>query len=68
MSNQLQDYNPSVVGEINGNLLGLLCDYESANLIVFGVPWEVTTLGNALRFSCATRCTYLCALYGSFLI
>ncbi|WP_138502601.1 agmatinase SpeB [Nostoc sp. PA-18-2419] len=42
MSNQLQDYNPSSVGEINGNLLGLPFDYESANLIVFGVPWEVT--------------------------
>ncbi|AFY49055.1 arginase family hydrolase, arginase/agmainase/formiminoglutamate hydrolase [Nostoc sp. PCC 7524] len=42
MSNQLQDYNPSGVGEINGNLLGLPCDYESANLIVFAVPWEVT--------------------------
>ncbi|MEH2421251.1 MAG: agmatinase SpeB [Nostoc sp.] len=42
MSNQLQDYNPSGIGEINGNLLGLPCDYESANLIVFGVPWEVT--------------------------
>ncbi|MGH1396223.1 MAG: agmatinase SpeB [Trichormus sp.] len=42
MSNQLQDYNPSGVGEINGNLLGLPYDYESANLIVFAVPWEVT--------------------------
>ncbi|WP_375510647.1 agmatinase SpeB [uncultured Nostoc sp.] len=42
MSNQLQDYNPSGIGEVNGNLLGLPCDYESANLIVFGVPWEVT--------------------------
>lgn len=42
MSNELKDYNPSGVGEINGNLLGLPCDYESANLIVFGVPWEVT--------------------------
>ncbi|HIK07943.1 MAG TPA: agmatinase family protein [Trichormus sp. M33_DOE_039] len=40
--NQLQDYNPSGVGEINGNLLGLPFDYESANLIVFAVPWEVT--------------------------
>lgn len=42
MTNPLQDYNPSGVGEINGNLLGLPGDYESANLIVFGVPWEVT--------------------------
>ena len=42
MSNQIQDYNPSGIGEINGNLLGLPFDYESANLIVFAVPWEVT--------------------------
>lgn len=42
MINQLQDYNPSGVGEINGNLLGLPCDYDSANLIIFAVPWEVT--------------------------
>ncbi|MHC5828728.1 MAG: agmatinase, partial [Nostoc sp.] len=42
MSNQLKDYNPSGVGEVNGNLLGLPGDYESANLVVFGVPWEVT--------------------------
>ncbi len=38
----LQDYNPSGVGQTNGNLFGLPFDYESANLIVFGVPWEVT--------------------------
>ncbi|WP_413200474.1 agmatinase SpeB [Nostoc piscinale] len=42
MINQLPDYNPSGVGEINGNLFGLPFDYESANLIVFAVPWEVT--------------------------
>jgi len=36
------DYNPSGVGELNGNLFGLPFDYESANLIVFAVPWEVT--------------------------
>lgn len=42
MINQLQNYNPSGIGEINGNLFGLPFDYESANLIVFAVPWEVT--------------------------
>ncbi|MBD2597786.1 agmatinase family protein [Nostoc spongiaeforme FACHB-130] len=42
MTNPLPDYNPSGVGEINGNLFGLPFDYESANLIVFAVPWEVT--------------------------
>jgi agmatinase len=42
MSNQLQDYNPSDIGLLNGNLFGLPGDYDSANLIVFAVPWEVT--------------------------
>jgi agmatinase len=35
-------YDPSGVGQVNGNLFGLPCDRESANTIVFGVPWEVT--------------------------
>ncbi|MDX2213719.1 MAG: agmatinase family protein [Oculatellaceae cyanobacterium bins.114] len=38
----LQTYDPSGIGLDNGNLLGLPFDYDSANLIVFGVPWEVT--------------------------
>ncbi|MFQ4141437.1 agmatinase SpeB [Chlorogloeopsis sp. ULAP02] len=38
----LQDYDPSGIGQLNDNLFGLPFDYESANLIVFGVPWEVT--------------------------
>ncbi|MGJ5674266.1 MAG: agmatinase SpeB [Nostochopsis sp.] len=42
MNNQFPEYNPSGIGQINGNLFGLPFDYESANLIVFGVPWEVT--------------------------
>jgi agmatinase len=42
MNNHNQDYNPSGVAEINGNILGLPYDYESANLIIFAVPWEVT--------------------------
>ncbi|HLO87117.1 MAG TPA: agmatinase SpeB [Nostocaceae cyanobacterium] len=42
MNNQLDNYNPSGIAEINGNLLGLPFDYDSANLIVFAVPWEVT--------------------------
>src|SRR5579883_540926 len=42
MSSQPKDYNPSGVSERNGNLLGLPFDYESAKLIVIGVPWEVT--------------------------
>ncbi|QDL09339.1 agmatinase [Brasilonema octagenarum UFV-E1] len=42
MSHQLQEYNPSSIGQINGNLFALPFDYESANLIIFGIPWEVT--------------------------
>ncbi|AKG23428.1 agmatinase family protein [Calothrix sp. 336/3] len=38
----LQDYDPSAVGELNGNLFGLPWDEVSAKLIVFAVPWEVT--------------------------
>ncbi len=38
----LQNFNPNDIGIDNGNLLGLPFDYESANIIVFGVPWEVT--------------------------
>jgi len=42
MSSNLQDYDPSGIGQVNGNLYGLPFDYDSAGLIVFGVPWEVT--------------------------
>jgi agmatinase len=38
----LQDYDPNAIGVDNGNLLGLPFDYESADIIVLGVPWEVT--------------------------
>ncbi|KRH97276.1 MULTISPECIES: agmatinase family protein [Cylindrospermopsis] len=41
MSN-IQDYDPSGIAQINGNLLGLPDTYDSANLIIFPVPWEVT--------------------------
>jgi agmatinase len=39
---ELQHYDPSGIGVDNGNLLGLPFDYDSANIIVFGIPWEVT--------------------------
>ncbi|BAZ38202.1 arginase/agmatinase/formiminoglutamase [Calothrix sp. NIES-4101] len=42
MHQPIQDYNPSGVGQINGNIFGLPCDRESANLIIIPVPWEVT--------------------------
>ncbi|NJL46247.1 MAG: agmatinase family protein [Leptolyngbyaceae cyanobacterium SM2_5_2] len=35
-------FNPSGVGLENGNLYGLPHDYDTAAIIVFGVPWEVT--------------------------
>lgn len=38
----LQNFDPNAIGVDNGNLLGLPFDYESANTIVFGMPWEVT--------------------------
>ena len=40
--NHLDNYNPSDVGKVNGNLFGLPFDYDSAQIIIFGVPWEVT--------------------------
>ncbi|MGB3655451.1 MAG: agmatinase family protein [Rivularia sp. (in: cyanobacteria)] len=42
MNNHYQNYNPSDVGQINGNIFGLPFDYDSANLIIIPVPWEVT--------------------------
>lgn len=42
MNTQKFDYNPSGIGQVNGNLWGLPFNYENANLIVFAVPWEVT--------------------------
>jgi agmatinase len=38
----LQTFDPNEIGVDNGNLLGLPFDYESASIIVIGVPWEVT--------------------------
>ncbi len=38
----MTEYNPSNVATANGNLYGLPFDYNSAQLIVIPVPWEVT--------------------------
>jgi agmatinase len=35
-------YDPSGIGQLNGNIFGLPFDDDSAQLIVIGVPWEVT--------------------------
>ncbi|MEB3288824.1 MAG: agmatinase family protein [Leptolyngbya sp.] len=40
--NTLETFDPSGVGLDNGNLYGLPCTYDDAQIIVFGVPWEVT--------------------------
>jgi agmatinase len=45
-SHNLANYDPSDVGRVNGNLFGLPFDYESAQIIIFGVPWEVTVSYN----------------------
>lgn len=42
----LQSYDPNGVGVV-GRLFGLPFDQDSANLIVLGVPWEVTVSYNA---------------------
>lgn len=38
----LKTFDPSGVGLDNGNLYGLPCDYDTAGIIIFGMPWEVT--------------------------
>ena len=38
----LQNFDPSAIGIDNGNLLGLPFNYDQANIILFGIPWEVT--------------------------
>ncbi|TVQ06977.1 MAG: agmatinase [Leptolyngbya sp. DLM2.Bin27] len=38
----LHSFDPSGVGLDNGNLYGLPYDYDTAGIIVFGVPWEAT--------------------------
>jgi agmatinase len=35
-------FDPSGVGLDNGNLYGLPFDYDSAQIIILGVPWEAT--------------------------
>lgn len=38
----LQTFDPSSVALDNGNFLGLPFNYDSANIVILGVPWEVT--------------------------
>jgi agmatinase len=46
MTNSLPNYDPSGVGQANGNIFGLPHDYDLAQTIVIGVPWEVTVSYN----------------------
>lgn len=38
----IDGFDPSDVGLNNGNIFGFPFDYESADIILIGVPWEVT--------------------------
>lgn len=38
----IRNFDPSGVGLENGNFCGLPFDYDSAGIILLGVPWEVT--------------------------
>ena len=42
MNNSVPEYNPNSIAEKNGNFMGLPFDYNSANLIILPIPWEVT--------------------------
>ncbi|MGB3291980.1 MAG: agmatinase family protein [Phormidesmis sp.] len=38
----IETFDPSDVGQSNGNIFGFPFDYDSADIVLFGVPWEVT--------------------------
>ncbi len=38
----IDSFDPGGVGINNGNIFGFPFDYETADIIIFGVPWEVT--------------------------
>jgi agmatinase len=38
----IQNFDPSGVGLENGNLYGLPFDYDTADIVIVGVPWEAT--------------------------
>ncbi|NEQ98075.1 MAG: agmatinase family protein [Cyanothece sp. SIO2G6] len=43
----IDNFDPGGVGVDNGNLFGFPFDYETADVIVLGVPWEVTVSDRA---------------------
>ncbi len=38
----ISSFDPGGVGLDNGNIFGFPFDYETADVVIFGVPWEVT--------------------------
>ncbi|MGB3790627.1 MAG: agmatinase family protein [Phormidesmis sp.] len=38
----ISEFDPGGVGLNNGNIFGFPFDYETADVVIFGVPWEVT--------------------------
>ena len=38
----ISEFDPGGVGLSNGNIFGFPFDYETADVVIFGVPWEVT--------------------------
>ncbi|MEL6469549.1 MAG: agmatinase family protein [Cyanobacteria bacterium J06623_4] len=38
----IHSFDPSGVGLDNGNIFGFPFDYDTADIIIYGVPWEVT--------------------------
>lgn len=38
----IESFDPSGVGLENGNIFGFPFDYDTADIIIFGVPWEAT--------------------------
>jgi agmatinase len=40
---KINNYNPSGVGVDNGNIFGLPFNFEESDIVIFPVPWEVTT-------------------------
>lgn len=40
---KIKNYNPSGVGVDNGHIFGLPFGFEESDVIIFPVPWEVTT-------------------------
>jgi agmatinase len=43
----IRNFDPSGIGIDNGNFGGLPFDYDTADIVLFGVPWEVTVSYNA---------------------